>query len=179
LLSFRFNSSRTTGYIVGFREPHNFHFPKLGALSPKVADILEPEVDNKYTLTDNLWKYLQEYARKHKEKGNGFGFGLADLNGTARTLSARYYKDGAEILIPQLNKNPRRLTPRECARLMGFPDDFQIVCSDTRAYKQFGNSVAVPVVTAIAKEVVACLKKGRTELLETQLIAHQIPLMPF
>jgi DNA (cytosine-5)-methyltransferase 1 len=100
---------------------------------------------------------LQEYANKHKSKGNGFGFGLADENGYSRTLSARYHKDGSEILIKQRSKNPRRLTPRECARLMGFPDSFKISVSDTRAYKQFGNSVVVPVVQYIAKSMIECM----------------------
>ncbi len=97
---------------------------------------------------------MQEYAKKHKAKGNGFGFGLAGPEDTARTLSARYYKDGSEILIKQEGKRPRRLTPRECARLMGFdrPGEakFEIPVSDTQAYKQFGNAVAVPVVEAVA-----------------------------
>ncbi len=163
-------------YIVGFREPHDFCFPQLPNLSPKVSDILETNVEDKYTLTDRLWEYLQGYARKHKEKGNGFGFGLVDLNGVTRTLSARYYKDGAEILIPQKSKNPRRLTPRECARLMGYPDSFQIVCSDTRAYKQFGNSVAVPVVEAIAHEVVKCLETQNIEAPQWETV-RQLPLM--
>ena len=144
-------------YIVGFREPINFTFPDIINKNKKVSDILEEQVDKKYTLSDKLWNYLQAYAKKHREKGNGFGFGLVDLNKITRTLSARYYKDGSEILIPQANLNPRRLTPRECARLMGFPDSFKIVCSDTKAYKQFGNSVVVPVVEAIAKEIVRCL----------------------
>ncbi|CAG0951489.1 partial DNA (cytosine-5)-methyltransferase 1, partial [Anaerolineae bacterium] len=122
-------------YIVGFREPRVFEFPELWDIHPRMRDILEADVDAKYTLTDRLWEYLQNYAAKHRAKGNGFGYGLVDLDGISRTLSARYYKDGAEILIPQLGKNPRRLTPRECARLMGFPENFQIVVSDTRAYK--------------------------------------------
>lgn len=144
-------------YIVGFREPIFFEYPTLPNHNPKLSDILQNEVDPKYTLTDNLWKYLQNYAEKHKAKGNGFGYGLSDLHGITRTLSARYYKDGSEILIPQPSQNPRRLTPRECARLMGFPEEFKIVCSDTRAYKQFGNSVVVPVVELVAKEMVKCL----------------------
>jgi len=147
-------------YIVGFREPLDFDFPILPDLKPKFRDILEDEVDEKYTLSDHLWSYLQEYAEKHRSKGNGFGYGLTDLDGIARTLSARYYKDGAEILVPQLNKNPRRLTPRECARLMGYPDSYRIVCSDTRAYKQFGNSVVVPVVKYVAQEIVHTLYPG-------------------
>jgi DNA (cytosine-5)-methyltransferase 1 len=118
---------------------------------------MEQEIPKKYTLTDHLWEYLQNYAKKHKEKGNGFGFGLVNFDGYARTLSARYYKDGSEILIPQQGKNPRRLTPRECARLQGFPDSFKIPVSDTQAYKQFGNSVAVPVIEYLAKAVAEAL----------------------
>ena len=149
-------------YIVGFRnkrDAERFDYPAIADQKPKLKNLLEKKVLDKYTLTDHLWQYLQNYAAKHKAKGNGFGFGLADLNGTTRTLSARYYKDGAEILIPQKEKNPRRLTPRECARLMGFPKEQQIVCSDTRAYKQFGSSVVVPVVTEIAKAIVAALSE--------------------
>jgi DNA (cytosine-5)-methyltransferase 1 len=112
-------------------------------------------IPSKYTLTDNLWAYLQAYAEKHRAAGNGFGFGLAYPDGIARTLSARYYKDGSEILVYQgKRKNPRRLTPRECARLMGFPDTFRIPVSDTRAYKQFGNSVVVDVMRHVANLIV-------------------------
>ena len=132
-----------------------FQFPKPQAdLSPVLSDILEREVPDKYTLSDHLWTYLQNYAAKHKALGHGFGFGLADLSGVTRTLSARYYKDGSEILIPQEGKNPRRLTPRECARLMGFDNEFEIPVSDTRAYKQFGNSVVVPQVRVVAEAMV-------------------------
>lgn len=110
------------------------------------------QVDSKYTLSDKLWSYLQGYAAKHKAAGNGFGFGLVYPDSVARTLSARYYKDGSEILVHQGDGiNPRRLTPRECARLMGFPDSFKISVSDTRAYKQFGNSVVVDVIRYVAK----------------------------
>ena len=113
---------------------------------------------DKYTLTDNLWVYLQNYAAKHKEKGNGFGFGLVTQESVTRTLSARYYKDGSEILLSQgKSKNPRRLTPRECARLMGFPDTFKIPVSDTRAYKQFGNSVVVDVMSHVANAMLPYL----------------------
>ena len=122
---------------------------------PVMADILEKDPDPKYTLTDHLWQYLQEYAAKHKAAGNGFGYGLAEPDGIARTLSARYHKDGSEILIPQTGKNPRRLTPRECARLQGFPDSFVIPVSDTQAYQQFGNSVVVPLIANVAKLVTA------------------------
>jgi DNA (cytosine-5)-methyltransferase 1 len=124
---------------------------------PVFKNILEPIVDPKYTLTDKLWQYLQDYAAKHQAKGNGFGFGLTSLEGVSRTLSARYYKDGSEILIPQEGRNPRRLTPRECAKLQGYPDSFKITVSDTQAYKQFGNSVVVPLVSAIAEKMVAKL----------------------
>lgn len=121
---------------------------------PVLSDILEEKVDDKYTLSDHLWTYLQAYAAKHKAAGNGFGYGLAKLDGVSRTISARYYKDGAEILIPQTGKNPRRLTPRECARLQGFPDTFIIPVSDGQAYKQFGNSVVVPLMADVASLVV-------------------------
>ena len=113
---------------------------------------------SRYTLTDHLWTYLQNYAKKHAAKGNGFGCSVFGPDDVARTLSARYYKDGSEILIRQSRKNPRRLTPRECARLMGFPDEFQIPVSDTQAYKQFGNSVVVPVIESIARTMAACLQ---------------------
>ena len=119
-----------------------------------IADILEKEVSEKYTLSDKLWIYLQNYAAKHKAAGNGFGYGIAPLDGVSRTLSARYYKDGSEVLIEQDGKNPRKLTPRECARLQGFPDSFAIPVSDTQAYRQFGNSVVVPLMAAVAKLII-------------------------
>lgn len=122
---------------------------------PVIRDILEHQVDQRYTLSDKLWTYLQNYAAKHKAAGNGFGYGIASLDGVSRTLSARYYKDGSEVLIPQEGKNPRKLTPRECARLQGFPDSFKIVVSDTQAYKQFGNSVVVPLMSNVAELIVA------------------------
>ncbi len=150
--------------IVGFRNSifkgkEAFQFPKMGEAKFAIKDILEKNVDKKYTLSDHLWNYLQQYAAKHKAKGNGFGFGLTDLNGISRTLSARYYKDGAEILIPQNGKPPRRLTPRECARLQGFPDTFIIPVSDNQAYKQFGNSVVMPLMQAVGKNIVKELVK--------------------
>jgi DNA (cytosine-5)-methyltransferase 1 len=147
-------------FLVGFKEPRHFEFPEFPAVGPKLETILEKRVPPKYTLSDKLWLYLQNYAAKHKAAGNGFGFGLVTGRDVARTLSARYYKDGSEILVSQgLNRNPRRLTPKECARLMGFPDAFQIPVSDTQAYKQFGNSVVVPVVERIAVAAVAALKR--------------------
>lgn len=162
--------------LVGFRKELNVHDGftlqevrrHYAKRKPKLGDILDRNVDAKYTLTPKLWEYLYNYSAKHKEKGNGFGFGLVSQNDITRTLSARYYKDGSEILIDQgfdrskgvsdpenMKNRPRRLTPLECARLMGFVDKrgstFQIPVSDTQAYKQFGNSVVVPVFEAVAK----------------------------
>jgi len=157
--------------IAGFREKSGFTWDAIKRPSPAplLETILhsedgseaaeepyttgiEAKVNKKYILTDNLWTYLQAYAEKHRAAGNGFGFGLVTKNDVARTLSARYYKDGSEILISRgKNRNPRRLTPRECARLMGFPDSFRIPVSDTQAYRQFGNSVVVPVMKEAAR----------------------------
>ena len=163
---------------MGFREANGFTFDNMNlpdpADAPSLKTVLHPEdgseildghfisaktgkVAPKYTLTDHLWSYLQDYARRHREKGNGFGFGLFGPDDVARTLSARYYKDGSEILIRQKGKNPRRLTPRECARLMGFDEpgeaSFRIPVSDMQAYKQFGNAVVVPVANAVAEHM--------------------------
>ena len=125
---------------------------------------------DKYTLSDKLWSYLQNYAAKHRAAGNGFGYGIAPRDGISRTLSARYYKDGSEILIEQPGRNPRRLTPRECARLQGFPDSFKIVVSDTQAYKQFGNSVVVPLMQNVAQLVVKKINTLDDELRESNRI---------
>jgi len=165
-------------FIAGFREANDFTLETLNIpdprQGPKLSTILHPQngtekpqkpytsgrqakVSDKYTLSDHLWNYLRAYADKHREKGNGFGFGLCGPDDVARTLSARYFKDGSEILIRQGNAAPRRLTPRECARLMGFDEgtngDFRIPVSDTQAYKQFGNAVAVPAVKAVAQHM--------------------------
>ena len=144
--------------VYGGRE--KFEFPKLGDPVNCIGDILEKHVPPKYTLSNKLWEYLQNYAEKHRAKGNGFGYGLVDLNGITRTLSARYYKDGSEILIPQgANTNPRRLTPRECARLMGYPDEYIInAVSEVQAYRQCGNSVIVPLITAVACQLVKAME---------------------
>ena len=126
--------------------------PRLAHDGDKYFDFAHNAVQDKYTLSDQLWAYLQAYAEKHRAMGNGFGYGLVKPDDIARTLSARYYKDGSEILVYQgEGKNPRRLTPRECARLMGYPDDYIIPVSDTRAYRQFGNSVVVPLFRAVAE----------------------------
>lgn len=152
-------------FIVGlkkdrwFKNESGFDFDKLVVpeTEPKLGSILDANesVDPKYTLTAHLWKYLQDYKDKHAAKGNGFGYSLFGPNDVARTLSARYFKDGSEVLIAQGRKRPRRLTPRECARLMGFRhvdgSDFRIPVSDTQAYRQFGNAVVVPVVGAVAE----------------------------
>lgn len=152
-------------FILGFDHPMDFEFPNLIDKRPKLGGILERNVEKKYTLTDGTWRSLQRHLEKHRERGNGFGYNLADKNGIAKTLSARYYKDGAEILIPQGNKkNPRRLTPRECARLMGFPEKFKIPVSDNQAYRQFGNAVVVPVVKAVAREMISCMTKNKKRI---------------
>jgi DNA (cytosine-5)-methyltransferase 1 len=174
-------------YIVGFKKDSKVDWEKLFDWDefkiPKnnltLDSILHPEngkekpeppytygknaeVAEKYTLTDHLWEYLQRYAEKHRAAGNGFGFGLVGRSDIARTLSARYYKDGSEILVMQSKgKNPRRLTPRECARLMGFPETYKIPVSDTQAYRQFGNSVVVPVIKEIAGLIIKALRRYR------------------
>ncbi|MFY7914034.1 MAG: DNA (cytosine-5-)-methyltransferase, partial [Rubrivivax sp.] len=147
-------------FIAGFREPTTFDFAGLklppAENGPKLGSILQPphEVDPKYTLTPKLWQYLQDYKKKHNAAGNGFGFSLFGPNDVTRTLSARYYKDGSEVLVDQPGQRPRRLTPIECARLMGFDRPgrpFRIAVSDTQAYRQFGNAVVVPVVEFVAR----------------------------
>lgn len=140
-------------FIVGFREPVGFEWGDGPEAKHGLHEVLESDpVPDKYVLSDKLWNYLQAYAEKHRAKGNGFGCSVFGPDDVARTLSARYFKDGSEILISRgEGLNPRRLTPRECARLMGYSDSFRIPVSDTRAYKQFGNSVVVPVIEHIAK----------------------------
>lgn len=179
-------------FIAGFREDCGFDWDRLAvppkSLHPKLASILHRSdeaqqspftvsrkgrtyVSDKYTLSDHLWGYLQAYAEKHRQLGHGFGCSVFQPSDIARTLSARYHKDGSEILIAQNGKNPRRLTPRECARLMGFPDSFQIPVSDTQAYRQFGNSVVVPVIAAIAKLMTACMRGEQVPFAnDTQLL---------
>lgn len=188
-------------YLVGFREDTGFTWDDFIKPNPKaktMKDILHPEdgtervregeqyilgrngdVNPKYILSDKLWSYLQTYKEKHQKKGNGFGFSRVGKNDTSRTLSARYHKDGSEILISRGRGNPRRLTPRECARLMGyderyFPNGFKITVSDTQSYRQFGNSVVVPVIARIA-ELMEChilrLKNERAMIKHAELLA--------
>lgn len=153
-------------FIICFRKEQfpdiEFKFPET-TIPRKLdlKDILETNVDTKYTLSDKLWGYLQKHKENSKKKGNGFGFGLVDpeIDKDTRTLSARYHKDGSEILIKQEGKNPRRLTPRECARLQGFPEDFKISVSNTQAYRQFGNSVAVPAIKATAEQILKTINQ--------------------
>ncbi|NHK27773.1 DNA (cytosine-5-)-methyltransferase [Parvularcula flava] len=163
-------------FIVGFRDDTDFDFSQFDALIPPqnewpvLGDILQGhnEIDSKYTLTPRLWEYLQAYKEKHAGQGNGFGFGLCGPDDVTRTLSARYYKDGSEILVKQRGRQrPRRLTPTECARLMGFEYDakgrsWRIPVSDTQAYRQFGNAVVVPVIEAIAELMEPHIKKALT-----------------
>lgn len=172
-------------FMAGFAEDRGFDLADIvvpePSMGPRLEAVLHPEdgsepqdapytgkhgrVSDKYTLGDHLWEYLQAYAEKHRKRGNGFGFGLVGPNDVARTISARYYKDGAEVLVRQRGKNPRRLTPRECSRLMGFDEpgqaDFRIPVSDTQAYRQFGNAVVVPVVERIASCMVHHLAGSR------------------
>jgi DNA (cytosine-5)-methyltransferase 1 len=184
-------------FIVGFRDMNDFTLDNLVVpdplAGPKLSTILHSEngsekperpyttgrqatVSDKYTLSDHLWDYLQNYAEKHRQKGNGFGFGLFGPQNIARTLSARYFKDGSEILIQQDGKAPRRLTPRECARLMGFDgpkeSSFKIPVSDTQAYRQFGNAVVVPVVNAVAKHMEPYLLSDSTTCVREKIAAR-------
>ena len=151
-------------YIVGIDRKRTlqapFSFPKPPNSPITVGDILESRVDPKYTISDKLWKGHQRRLKEHRAKGNGFGYSLFNASSLyTSTISARYYKDGSEILLEQKGNNPRKVTPREAARLQGFPDTFKIPVSDAQAYRQFGNSVAVPVVSAIARQMVKLLKK--------------------
>jgi DNA (cytosine-5)-methyltransferase 1 len=177
-------------FIAGFKKKNGFtfddmsipdtlHGPKLGSILHKTGDVFEKpytgregRASDKYTLSEHLWNYLQNYAEKHRLKGNGFGFGLFGPNDIARTLSARYHKDGSEILVSRRNGVPRRLTPRECARLMGFDapgrEPMIIPVSDTQAYRQFGNAVVVPVVEAVARHMQPFILEAVHELQEEQ-----------
>lgn len=148
-------------YIVGFlNNDVDFEFPKPLKVETRVGDILEKNPDEKYTISDKLWQGHQRRKEMHKSKGNGFGYGLVNKNSPhTNTISARYYKDGSEILVEQKGKNPRKITPREAARLQGFPEEYNIgAVSDNQLYKQFGNSVCVPVIEKIAEEMKSVLK---------------------
>ncbi|WP_417446156.1 DNA (cytosine-5-)-methyltransferase [Kangiella sp.] len=182
-------------FIVGFRDDvaftwDDFNHPGKGSVLMK--DILHTEdgteqpeppytygkkatVEQNFIISTKLWEYLKAYKKKHEEKGNGFGYGIVTANDTSRTLSARYHKDGAEILVSRgQGNNPRRLTPRECARLMGYPDSFQIPVSNTQAYRQFGNSVVTPVISEIARimkpHIVSLVEADPSTVKETSAI---------
>ena len=145
-------------YIIAFQGETDFSFPIPCKNETRVGDILEKNPDPKYTISDKLWAGHRRRKIEHRLKGNGFGYGLFNANSLyTNTISARYYKDGSEILIEQKNKNPRKLTPREAARLQGFPDSFIIPVSNAQAYKQFGNSVCVPAIRAITKKIVKAM----------------------
>ena len=151
--------NRVRIYIIAFKDDVDFVFPEPPKIKTRLGDILEKKVDSKYTISDKLWSGHQRRKKEHKEKGNGFGYSMFnEYSEYTSTMSARYYKDGSEILIEQKGKNPRKLTPREAARLQGFPDSFILPNSDMQMYKQFGNSVAVPVIKALAKEISKTLK---------------------
>lgn len=145
--------------IVGFKNHDvKFEFPTPSNKKVKVGDILEKDVAEKYTISDKIWASHQRRKEQHKAKGNGFGYSLFNEKSPyTSTISARYYKDGSEILIEQKDKNPRKLTPREAARLQGFPDDFKLVVSDMQLYKQFGNSVPTKMIEAVANEIYKAL----------------------
>ena len=150
--------SRKRIFIVGLRDQSNFEFPNIEQLPTKLGDILEDQVEEKYTLK-KTWDYLQEHKIMHKKAGNGFGYSIFNADSIkTRTLTARYHKDGSEILIEQIGKNPRKLTPRECSRLMGFPENFIIPVYNTRAYQQFGNSVVPGIVEEIAKKILEVIE---------------------
>lgn len=159
-------------YIVGLNKKKlgsiGFKFPKSTFKPTRVGDILETKVDEKYTISNKLWQGHKRRLKEHRAKGNGFGYSLFNKDSKyTSTISARYYKDGSEILIEQKDKNPRKLTPREAARLQGFPERFKIPVSDAQAYKQFGNAVAVPVITAIAREMVEIIENPSARIAYT------------
>jgi len=146
--------------IVGFKNHSvEFEFPEPSGVKTRLGDILEKDVDPKYTISDKIWASHQRRKEAHRAKGNGFGYSLFNEDAEyTSTISARYYKDGSEILIEQKGKNPRKLTPREAARLQGFPDDFKLPCSDGQMWKQFGNSVPTKMINAVAKKVIKALR---------------------
>jgi DNA (cytosine-5)-methyltransferase 1 len=153
-----------------------FEYPVPRKTETRVGDILDSKVDEKYTISNKLWAGHKRRLKEHREKGNGFGYSMFNSNSQyTSTISARYYKDGSEILIEQKNDNPRKLTPREAARLQGFPEKFKIPVSDNQAYKQFGNSVAVPVILAIAKCMVKLMENPDARIPYSEWKQLQLP----
>jgi DNA (cytosine-5)-methyltransferase 1 len=163
-------------YMIAIRDGA-FKFPEIKQQKHKLADILEKNVPDTYTISDRLWQSHQERTIRNKKKGNGFAHYVVDFNGVANTLTSRYGKDGRENLVPQEGDNPRMLTPRECARLMGFPETFILPATKTPAYRQFGNSVCVPIIkilaTSLNEQMVAAsvAKKAPGRVEEIQHIA--------
>jgi DNA (cytosine-5)-methyltransferase 1 len=153
-----------------------FEYPTPIKVETKLGDILDAKVDEKYTISNKLWAGHKRRLKEHRAKGNGFGYSLFNSESPyTSTISARYYKDGSEILIEQKDANPRKLTPREAARLQGFPEKFKIPVSDNQAYKQFGNSVAVPVIHAIAKNMVKLMENPEQRVPYTEWKQMQLP----
>lgn len=163
-------------YIVGFLENIDFEFPESKNIATKVGDILDKNAPEKYTISDKLWEGHQRRKEEHRKKGNGFGYSIFNHSSQyTSTISARYYKDGSEILIEQVDKNPRKLTPREASRLQGFPESFVIPVSDNQAYKQFGNSVSIPVISAIASQIKIAIERRSLKPIYTQLTLFNNP----
>lgn len=168
-------------FIVAIRNDldFNFKFAEPTNIAVKVGDILDAKVDEKYTISDKLWAGAQRRKKEHKAKGNGFGYSLFNSESPyTSTISARYYKDGSEILIEQKGKNPRKLTPREAARLQGYPESFVIPVSDVQAYKQFGNAVAVPAIRSVAQQLAPLLNPSLDESLLRNTSFSPSPLSP-
>jgi len=149
--------NRSRIYIIALKGNSSFTFSKAPKTSTKLGDILQTpgDLERDYTISNVLWAGHKRRKEDHNKKGNGFGYSLFDRDSPyTSTISARYYKDGSEILINQgKGKNPRKLSPREAARLQGFPESFIISVSDGQAYKQFGNSVAVPAIRSVAHKL--------------------------
>lgn len=169
--------NRERVFIIAVRDHANFEFAIPPKTPVKLGDILDKKVDTKYTLSDKLWTSHQRRKAEHTARGNGFGYSLFNNNSTyTSTISARYYKDGSEILVEQASKNPRKVTPREAARLQGFPDNFAIPVSDTQAYRQFGNAVAVPAIRSVAKQLAPYLNSSFSET--EGVITEFVPRLP-
>ena len=166
-------------FIVAIRNDINykFEFAEPPLTPTRVGDILEENVNEKYTISDKLWAGAKRRKEEHKAKGNGFGYGIVNADSPyTNTISARYYKDGSEILVEQREKNPRKLTPREAARLQGYPESFVIPVSDTQAYRQFGNAVAIPAIRSVAQQLKPILNPSLKSTIEQNITFQSTPL---